>query len=72
MNWMKTPPAEPGYYWTRRAFSDGRPSDPEVVLVDEQRIVHFFREKEIGQPTPAISWLSWCPERISSPSGSDA
>ena len=71
MNWTKTPPGEPGYYWTRRAFSDGSPSDPEVVLLDEQRIVHFFRENEIGQPASATSWLSWCPKEVSPPSGSD-
>ena len=59
MSWSREAPIKPGYYWVRRAFSDGTPSDAEVVLLDEANVVHFFREHEIGQPASATYWLSW-------------
>ena len=68
MDWTKTPPTEPGYYWVRRSLSDGSPSGAEVILLDEQHVVHFFREHERGQHASATYWLSWYPERIDPPS----
>lgn len=65
--WTRNAPTVPGYYWVRRSFSDGTPSDAEVVLLDEANIVHFFREHEIGQPASATYWLSWFPEPIEPP-----
>ena len=49
------------------ANSDGTPTEPEIVLLDETKVVHFFREHEIGQPASAIYWLSWCCEAIDPP-----
>ena len=68
MDWSRTAPSMPGYYWVSRSFSDGTPSDAEVVLLDEANVVHFFREHEIGQPASATYWLSWYPQRIEPPS----
>ena len=70
MNWSRNAPTAPGYYWVRRAYSDGQSSDAEVVMVDESKIVHYFREREIGQPTSAITWLSWYPGPIEPPAAS--
>ena len=67
MNWSRTAPTAPGYYWVRRENSDGTPTDAELVLLDEVNVVHFFREKEIGQPASATYWLTWFPERIQPP-----
>ena len=67
MSWSRIAPVEPGYYWVRRNFSDGQPSDPEIVLLDETNVVHFFREREIGQPASAIYWLAWHPGPIVPP-----
>ena len=67
MSWSRNAPVEPGYYWVRRTFSDGKPSDPEIVLLDETNVVHFFREKEIGQPASATYWLSWHPQPVLPP-----
>lgn len=66
-DWTRTPPDATGYYWVRRTASDGSPSDPEVVLLDEQRIVHFFREHEIGQRASGTYWLNWWPQQVDPP-----
>ena len=67
MSWSRNAPVEPGYYWVRRQWSDGTPSDAEVVLLDQANIVHFFLEHEIGQPASSTYWLSWYSERITPP-----
>lgn len=31
MDWIRGEPSEPGYYWCRYAFTDGRRSDVELI-----------------------------------------